>query len=150
MKKLLVLVAIVALPTGLCLAGEAAPPQAQSPGTLPALSDCASPVDAATLEADRLMVTELDPIITPKLPPCPSTYGCGGYNVVCQATNCHTTDLGYSACQGGGYVVSCTKGQTIHVTNCGCQELFRARCCNQFPACLCAGCNSGSQSVSCQ
>ena len=85
------------------------------------------------------------------IPNCPSVSGCGGVNVVCRAQNCGATDLGRPNCkQSDGTVLHCTRGTTVHVNNCGCEEIFRANCCSQSPACLCAGCSNSSSFLSCQ
>lgn len=83
------------------------------------------------------------------LPPCPAVFTTctevclneGGPPDPCRGVNCVTTDTGNAACQTGTLQITCSGGQTIHVTTC-------AKC-----KCLVVGdiCNTtGSQVAFCQ
>jgi hypothetical protein len=148
MTRLLVLTAILSLAVALGLPAQSVAGRPEGLAT----AVCSSPLtSAAALDRAGFQVTELAPGATPRTDfTCPEPTGCGGVNVVCQAINCATSDTGQPSCTMGNRVLHCMGGKTIHVTTCGCQELFEARCCSTPPQCLCAGCNSGSTSVSCQ
>ena len=158
MKRIVVLVAVLVLGAGLAdvaVEGSSqAPVETAVEGASPRVEGSAEATctdiydDAEALRDSGFTITE---VAGGGFPDCPAISGCGGHNVVCRGTSCSSSDTGGRHCRlPNGSVLQCTQNTTIHVTTCGCEELFRAACCTQDPACLCAGCNSGSRSVSCQ
>jgi hypothetical protein len=158
MKRILVLVTFLALGAGLAYVAVESSSEALAEtavqGVAPQAEDSVEAActdiydDAEALLASGFTFTE---VAAGGVPDCPPIWGCGGYNVTCRSKSCSTSDTGSRHCRlPNGSVVQCTRNRTIHVTTCGCEELFRAACCTQDPACLCAGCNSSSRSVSCQ
>ena len=159
MKRIIVLVAVLALGGGVAYMTVEGAPQAPAEiavqGTSPQVEGSAEATctdiyydDAETLRASGFTIVE---VAEGGIPDCPTIWGCGGHNVTCRSTGCSSSDTGSRHCRlPNGTALRCTRNTTIHVTNCGCEELFQAACCTQDPACLCAGCNSSSRTVSCQ
>lgn len=160
MQRMLILsallLAVLALPA---FAGSAPPATLQLPQDVVCQASAAPLTPLAPApegSADEILkgagLVREGPVAVDTLPDCPAVHSCPkGPNNKCKGTSCGTYDTGYSACQSGTTKLSCTGGQTIHVTTCQCVTAFEARCCSTVPACICVLCDAfTSTSISCQ
>lgn len=53
-------------------------------------------------------------------PLCPDVYGCANPAQCSPTTSCTSTDTGMSCCTDGVHTLQCTRGKTVHTTNCVC------------------------------
>ena len=72
------------------------------------------------------------PLVAVTAPPCPAEYECTAGLGDCRKIlppQCSTIDTGDPACSIGAGKIRCPIGQTIHITNCDCEEITPGQIC---------------------